>query len=134
MATVAENPVQPPAFWFRWLMTVTCGVMLFGLAMVFAPDLTARGFGLLLYADSHRITTLDPMAIRHIALLHGVLGAVLFGWGVALLLIVRGPYRHGHRYGWNIIAVSVLAWSIPDTMLSLWMGFFSQVRTSVARG
>ena len=47
----------------------------------------------------------------------------MVGWGVALLLIVRGPLRRDLREGWTIVTVSVLAWFLPDTSFSLISGF-----------
>lgn len=132
MTPEAGTAVQPSAFWVRWLTVVSCGVALFGLVMVLSPDLTARAFGLLLYADSQHIVAFDAAVTTYISLLHGVLGAVMLGWGMALLLLVRGPFRRGSRDGWNIIAVSALAWFVPDTVLSLWMGFWQNAVLNVA--
>lgn len=53
----------PSRFWLRWLMTVTHGVIAFGLALVLAPNLTRQGFSLLVHADIERITTFDTDAV-----------------------------------------------------------------------
>jgi hypothetical protein len=37
---------------------------------------------------------------------------------------VRGPFAAGAGIGWRIIAVSVVAWFVPDTAYSLWFGFW----------
>jgi len=111
-------------FWQRWLIGVTLGVALFGLTLLIAPALGRQVFGLLIYRSSSGIAELGESATPYISLVHGVLGAVMFGWAVALLLVVLGPFRRGAREGWTIIAVSVTAWFVPDTIFSLWTGFW----------
>lgn len=106
------------------MFAVTIGVMLFGLVLVFAPGLARDGFSLLVYSDAQRIADFGPHAIDYIELAHAVLGAVMFGWGVALALIVRRLFARGTRDGWTIVAVSVVAWFVPDTAFSLWSGFW----------
>ncbi|MDO9164488.1 MAG: hypothetical protein Q7U13_00135 [Rhodoferax sp.] len=103
---------------------VTLGVMVFGLALVVAPGLAREGFSLLVYGDREQIATFGSLAAQYIALVHAVLGAVMFGWGIALLLVVRGLFARGTREGWQIVAVSVAAWFVPDTTFSLWSGFW----------
>jgi len=122
---------RPTSFWFQWLHTVAIGVAIFGLALVLAPRLSCEGFSLLVYADPSRIAAFGSEAVAYIALAHAVLGAVMFGWGVALLIVIRGPFRRGEREGWLIIAVSVGAWFAPDTVFSLWSGFGQNVVLNV---
>jgi len=112
-------------FWFRWLSAVICGVMLFGISMMLAPDLIRRFFGLLIYGSGNGIESrFGNDAVAYITLVHGVLGAVMFGWGMALLPVLLGPFRRGSREGWLILAVSVAAWFFPDTLFSLVTGFW----------
>lgn len=113
----------PSTFWLQWLLATTVGVMAFGLVLVLAPDLTRQGFSLLVYANTERISTFGADAVAYISLLHAVLGSVMFGWGVALLFVVRGLFARGASEGWHIIAVSILLWFVPDTAFSLWSGF-----------
>jgi hypothetical protein len=55
----------------------------------------------------------------------------MFGWGLALLLVVRGPFARGAREGWLIVAVSVAAWFVPDTAFSMWAGFWQNAVLNV---
>lgn len=114
----------PPLFWTRWLLTVSAGVVVFGLALVLAPGLTRQGFGLMIYAAPDRITAFGADAAAYISLVHAVLGAVMVGWGVALCLVARGAFRRGEPQAWWIVAASVLAWFVPDTAYSLASGFW----------
>ena len=110
-------------FWLWWLHAVTLGVMFCGLVLVFAPALSRQGFSFLIYADAEHITAFGADAVAYIELVHAVLGAVMFGWAVALLFVVRGMFTRGTSEGWRITTVSVAAWFIPDTGFSLYSGF-----------
>jgi hypothetical protein len=111
-------------FWWRWLIVVSVGVLLFGLCMVVAPGLARQLFSLLIFSSSEAIRTFGEPAVSYIALVHAVLGAVMFGWGVILLLVLLGPFRRGSREAWFTVSVSLAAWFIPDTAFSLWSGFW----------
>jgi hypothetical protein len=115
---------RPSVFWRRWLVVVTVGVALFGLALVVAPAFARQVFGLLIFASPTGIEALGVSAGPYIGLVHGVLGATMFGWAVALLLIVLGPFARGDREGWRMLAASVTAWFVVDTAFSLWTGFW----------
>jgi hypothetical protein len=110
-------------FWWRWLVAVTVGVMVFGLSMVVLPDLTRQLFGLVVFSSSEGIDTLGGPAVAYTTFVHGVIGAVMFGWGVAMLFIVLGPFRRASFQAWLTLAVSLAAWFVPDTALSLWLGY-----------
>jgi hypothetical protein len=98
--------------------------MAFGLTLVFAPALARQGFSLLAYSDQDRIASFGQEAARYISLAHAVLGGVMFGWGVALAAAVHSVFATGHRAGWNIVALSVGAWFVPDTSYSLLSGYW----------
>lgn len=100
------------------------GILLLGISMVLAPGSNHQLLGLLLFASPDAITAFEAPAVSYITLVHGVLGAVLFGWGVALLFVLLGPFRRGAREGWLTFAVSIVAWFVPDTAFSLWTGFW----------
>lgn len=110
--------------WWRWLWAANASVLLFGAAMVVAPGPTRQFFGLLLYARPDAIDTFGHDAVAYITLLHAVLGAVMVGWSVALMFVLHGPFRRGERAGWTTLAVSLVAWFVPDTLVSLASGFW----------
>lgn len=120
--THTQRPSSP--FWTQWLVAVTLGVMIFGLLLVLAPGFARAGFSLLVYGDAAQLDAFGPKAVHYIGLVHAVLGAVMFGWGLALLLVVRRLFVRGAQEGWQIVAVSVAAWFVPDTLFSLWSGFW----------
>jgi hypothetical protein len=111
-------------FWRRWLTAASIVVILFGLSMVLAPGPLKKFFAILLYSSPGALDAFTAPAVSYIALAHAVLGSVMFGWGIALLLILFGPFRRGAREGWRMLAISLAAWFVPDTAFSLWSGFW----------
>jgi len=114
-----------PKIWFHWLFVVVIGVMLFGISMILMPGLIRAFFSLLVYSAPMTIDAeFSPAAVEYITLLHGVLGAVMFGWGAIMLMALCGPFRRGSKEGWNMLTVSVAVWFVPDTVFSLGTGFW----------
>lgn len=115
---------QPSSFWANWLLAVAAGVTAFGLVLVVAPALTRQGFSLLIYASPDEIDAFGQEQVGYISLVHAVLGGVMAGWGTALFYITRTLFAQGSRIGWNLVALSVGAWFVPDTLYSLVSGYW----------
>lgn len=122
LAVGTPDPVPP--FWFRWLQVATSGTILFGLALVMLPDLARRGFGLLIYGESDALSAFGAGVQPYLTLSHAVMGSVMVGWGSALWLTLRGPFRRGERHGRDVFAISLAAWFVPDTAASLSTGLW----------
>lgn len=118
-----DNPL-PARVWIRWLSAVCIGVVAFGLTLVVAPGLARQGFSLLVYATPDRIELFGPEPARYAALAHAVIGGVMVGWGAAMAYAVRVLLARGLQVGWNLVALSVAAWFVPDTAYSLWSGYW----------
>ncbi|MGD1941778.1 MAG: hypothetical protein ACFB0G_10740 [Leptolyngbyaceae cyanobacterium] len=119
-----KETVSQIEFWWRWLVLVSLGVLIFGLILVLLPDFTLKGFSLMIYSSAARISEFGEPAVSYIRLVHAVLGAVMVGWGAALLLVLFGTFRENPSIGWETVTGSVLAWFIPDTTFSLLSGFW----------
>ncbi len=125
MSDVNSRQSGIPKIWYRWLQVAIVGLILFGLAMIVMPDLFRQFFSLLVYASPTAISSQFGVAANdYILLAHGVLGAVLFGWGVMMLLALQGSFLRQDPEGWSLIAIPLLAWYIPDTAFSLYTGFW----------
>lgn len=122
----------PSRFWANWLVLASLAVAAFGLVLVGAPTLARRGFSLLVYFDPLRIEGFGPEATRYVDLSHAVIGGVMVGWGVALAAISKRLVSRGSRFGWNVVAGSLLAWFVPDTIFSLWSGFWQNAILNLA--
>ena len=115
---------QPSSLWISWLLAVAAGVVAFGLVLVLLPSLARQGFSVLVYASPERIDSFGEEAARYISLAHAVLGGVMVGWGAALFYITRTLLARGSRLAWNLVALSVFAWYVPDTSYSLLSGYW----------
>lgn len=89
-----------------------------------APSVSRQGFSLLVYASPERIDAFGQEAARYISLAHAVLGGVMVGWGAALFYVTRSLFARGSKTAWNLIALSVGAWFLPDTSYSLLSGYW----------
>jgi hypothetical protein len=112
------------SFWVNWLLAVAAGVVAFGLLLVLAPSLARHAFSVLVYASVDRIDSFGPEPVRYISLSHAVIGGVMVGWGVALFYVTKSLFARGDRVAWNLVALSVGAWFVPDTSYSLLAGFW----------
>jgi len=115
---------EPARLWINCLLAVCAGVVAFGLVLVLAPALARQGFSWLVYAAPERIDAFGPEPVRYIALAHAVIGGVMIGWGAALFHVTRSLLARGSKVAWNLIALSVVAWYLPDTTYSLLSGFW----------
>ena len=117
-----------PSLWFRWLAVAIFGVMLFGASMVVLPETARDIFSLLFHASPGEFQARYPAdANRYILFAHGVLGATMLGWGAAMLLILRGPFRRREPDGWTMLAAPLVLWFIADSAYSLYTGFWQNV-------
>ncbi|MEO1058930.1 MAG: hypothetical protein AAFY28_18640 [Actinomycetota bacterium] len=101
----------------RMLEFVLVAVLLYGLALVIVGDsvdsfvFRPLGFG--------APEDLDTSTAAHVRLVRGVLGAVICGWVVLMLAIVRGPLRERERWAWSAVTLSLAVWFVVDTGFSL---------------
>ncbi len=98
----------------RLLAGVTLGTGAFGALLLLAPGLTRQGFSLLMFGHADRIDGFDAEARDYITLLHGVLGAVLVGWSVALRGLSKALGSPPPPVIWPWLAGSVGTWFLVD--------------------
>jgi hypothetical protein len=116
-------------FWRCWLLSVAIGTAVFGLVLVALPHPTSAGFNLMIYGQAESPPDFSAEAVHYSQLVHAVLGAVMVGWGVLMAMILAGPARRDFHRGWKseswrMIAISLSAWAIPDTLYSLASGYW----------
>jgi hypothetical protein len=119
-------------FWQLWLVVASTIVAVFGLALAVVPTFGGWLFGWLLFSSPDALTGLGARADAYVRLVHGVLGAVMSGWAVALLMVVLGPFGRKSRLAWSTVAVSLAVWFLIDTALSLLSGFWPNAVLNVA--
>lgn len=115
------------SFWWRWLLAATMVVIGIGAFLVFAPGPARTISSLLFFGGLDTLDSFPEPAVRYVTFAHGVLGAVMIGWGVALALILLGPVRRRQPDGWKTFAVSLAVWYAVDSAFSLYSGFWPNV-------
>lgn len=109
------------ATWITWLQVVLAALLAYALVLVFLGSVAAQLFSALGFGPPESI---DSAAARdYLKLPFMVLGAVLAGWAVTMMQIVRGPLRDGSPWARTILIRSVAVWFVLDTGMSLVLGF-----------
>lgn len=101
---------------------MVAGIAIYGAVLVVRGTAAAALFDRLGFGMTAGGITGGP-ARAYVLFVYGVLGAVLVGWMLLLLAVVRGPLRRRERWAWNAVAASMTAWFLADTTLSLALGF-----------
>ena len=103
-----------------WLQIVLVGVFLYSLTLVFAGRTAGSLFALFGFGPDESI---DTSAVRdYLRLPLMVLGAVMAGWSILMIQMVRGPLREGSRWAWLMLVHSLAMWFLLDTGMSLVLG------------
>jgi hypothetical protein len=113
--------VIPKRVALTWLQTVLLGVFAYSLVLVFAGRTAGSLFAWLGFGPEDSI---DTDAVRdYLQLPFMVLGAVMAGWSVLMIQLVRGPLRDGSRWAWLVLVQSLVLWFSLDTGMSLVLGY-----------
>lgn len=110
-------------FWRGWLVVVTIGVMVYAAGLMLMPQTMHGLFNLLFFGDSKQVRHVGENNPEFIQLVYGVLGAVLIGWMVTLLAIMRRHFQTDPRGTWQILMVSIGVWYAVDSGFSVATGF-----------
>ena len=104
-----------------WLQVVLTAVFVYSIVLVVTGS-TAHslfkwfGFG----PDS----SIDSVEVRdYLRLPYMVLGAVMSGWTLLMIQLVRGPLRDGSRWAYRFLVQSLILWFALDTGMSLVLGY-----------
>ena len=65
----------------------------------------------------------SPGLSDYLRLPFAVLGSDMVGWMALLLAVVHGPLRRREPWAWPAVALSLGAWFVLDTGMSLVLGF-----------
>ena len=100
-----------------WLQAVLAGVCIYSLILVLAGRTAGSLFAWFGFGPDESI---DTSAVRdYLRLPFMVLGAVMAGWSLLMIQIVRGPLREGSRWAWLMLVQSLALWFLIDTGMSL---------------
>ena len=112
-----------------WLQVVLAGVFIYSLFLVLAGRTAGSLFAWFGFGPDESI---DTSAVRdYLRLPFMVLGAVMAGWSLLMIQIVRGPLREGSRWAWLTLVQSLTLWFLLDTGMSLVLGYPSHALFNV---
>jgi hypothetical protein len=104
-----------------WLQVVLAAVCIYSLFLVLAGRAAGSLFAWFEFGPDESI---DTGAVRdYLRLPFMVLGAVMAGWSLLMMQIVRGPLREGSRWAWLMLVQSLALWFLLDTGMSLVLGY-----------
>jgi hypothetical protein len=104
-----------------WLQVVLSIVCCYSLLLVVAGSTAHSLFKWFGFGPDGSI---DTTKVRdYLRLPYMVLGAVMAGWSVLMIQLVRGPLREGSRWAWLFMVQSLVLWFVLDTGMSLVLGY-----------
>lgn len=106
-------------FYSRCLKFLSFSLMLYGLAMIFAPDWMNQTLVVpLLYSDKPIFqSTFNAMTGEEQQLLEtlsALLGTVTLGWAIQMTWIAHIPFRKGEPWAWFALGSSLITWAILE--------------------
>lgn len=129
-------PEQKFNFWYRWLFIGSIAFIVFGLVL----SLLNNTF---IFSKFHSFV--DPVfwgnqpisdqGLVFRGWIYGVAGATMASWGVLLAYLTYYPFRRKEKWAWNGLMLGMLAWYVPDTLVSLYFGvWFNIIFSTVVVG
>ena len=123
-----ESRTSP--LWTTWLLASSAGVGLFGVWLVL---FTGSGIDIITpifydtMAGDGAFRALGSIELRFIKWTFALFGAVMAGWGLTLVLLIRTSYRRGEPWAWRAVAMPVGVWYLLDTGASVYHGMMINV-------
>lgn len=107
--------------WITWLTVVLVLVLGYALLLVVAGTVAGSLFDLFGFGPPASID--GPELRDYLRLPYMVLGAVMAGWSLLMLLVVRGPLKEGAEWAPRFLLLALGLWFVLDTGMSLVLGF-----------
>ena len=107
--------------WITWLTVVLILVLGYALLLVVAGAVAGSLFDLFGFGPPASIDS--PELRDYLRLPYMVLGAVMAGWSLLMLLVVRGPLKEGAEWAPRFLLLAFGLWFVLDTGMSLVLGF-----------
>jgi hypothetical protein len=111
------------SFWIKYLEILSLFILLFGISMAVVPLVWRDLLNFLVFANTDFPQSFSSDAINYIRLTLSVAGAVMAGWMLLIIKVIRGPLKSGEKWAWNAILYSLVLWYIVDTIYSLYLSF-----------
>jgi hypothetical protein len=109
------------SFWIVWLQVVLVLLFAYALVLVFAGSVAEAMFSALGFGPPDSIVSGEFSTYMKLPFM--VLGAVMAGWAILMMVIVRGPLRAGSSWAVAALAGPLAVWFVLDTGMSVVLGF-----------
>jgi hypothetical protein len=111
-------PKPVPILWSNWIKFLSFFLIVYGLAMVFVPNVMRIPVATILYGNNESfrsafVSTGEPIS-TFLNVLSGLLGTVTTGWAIQMAWIAHKPFRNGESWAWNALSTSVSIWAILE--------------------
>lgn len=107
--------------YITWLVAVLLLVLCYSLLLVVAGATAGSLFSWFGFGPDKAIDT--PAVREYLRLPYMVLGAVMAGWSLLMIQIVRGPLKGESPWAWTFLVRSLSLWFVLDTGMSLVLGY-----------
>ena len=104
-----------------WLQMVLVGVLVYSIVLVIAGSTAHSLFKWFGFGPNSSIDTEEVR--NYLRLPYMVLGAVMAGWTLLMIQLVRGPLRDGSQWAFRFLVQSLVLWFTLDTAMSLVLGY-----------
>jgi hypothetical protein len=105
-------------------MTAVAGTVIVFSALMLVTRLVTDGlFNWMFFGETGEPAGFPADAVDYYRVIYGVLGAVMIGWFLLVIWVVRGPLANGVAGAWGALVVSIGGWFAIDTTFSLASGF-----------
>ena len=112
-------------FWYRWLLAVSCSLMIFGVYTAFCKS-GPLYWPFQTFIDSvfwkDGVTTSGTMPFG--GFVYGVWGAAIAVWGSLLFFISKFAFKKKESWAWWAILASTLLWFLIAAGFSVYYGAF----------
>jgi hypothetical protein len=118
---MSNSNVQSSKSYKMWwsILLIDCIIIsIFGV-LIYISELIPNSRGLLSSIDLDYCGK-DPQAHSFISFIVAVLGATIIGWGTTILFLVWYPLKKKEKWAWYAMAITILLWYIPDTIVSIY--------------
>jgi hypothetical protein len=99
-------------------------MIIFGSVLVALPWIAQSLFALMVFGATDYPVSFSDEAMSYIRLAHAVMGAVIVGWFILVLWVVRSQLARGTPDAWRALTACLGTWFILDTAFSLVTGYW----------
>jgi len=112
------------SIWAKWILVFSFIVMLGGISFAFIFPYLFPQFIEVFFTEitDMNYPELISAEIRFHNLLSGVIGGIMFGWGLMLAFLGYRLIKHLEAWIWTVITISLIAWYLFDTLASIIAG------------